>query len=95
VYVDNLGHHISTRVSEHVTTSRLENQQSAVARHSIERKDSMTLNKPDPIVNNQTDNTYIGEALEQRNTLSTSNTGKDTELIKPHFTSTPPLQPTI
>jgi F0F1-type ATP synthase membrane subunit b/b' len=88
-----MGHHISTRVSKHITAARMENQQSAVATHSTATKHSTTLNKTQAIVNNQTDNTYIiREALKQQNTFITSNMGMDTEFIKPHFTSSP-LQP--
>jgi hypothetical protein len=56
----------ATRVSEHITAARLENQQSVAPRHSTEIKYSMTLNKTEAIVKNQTDNIYIiREALKQ------------------------------
>jgi hypothetical protein len=51
VYIGQTGHHISTRITEHIRDTRLENQQSAVAEHSTATRHSIDFDKTEVIAN--------------------------------------------
>jgi hypothetical protein len=59
VYIGQTGCHISTRTSEHIRDTRLENQRSAVAEHSAATKHSIDFNKTEVISNIYTNCTCI------------------------------------
>jgi hypothetical protein len=52
--ISQTGHSIPTRLSERIRNTRLENQQSAVAKHSTEKKHSTDFDRREIVANIQT-----------------------------------------
>jgi hypothetical protein len=57
--ISQTGHSILTRISEYIRNTRLENQQSAVAKHSTETKHSTDFDRREVVANIRTYHPYI------------------------------------